>query len=305
MAKGRCGQNIRAQVLHTALTCAIFGAVLGLDQNVHAQNSEGVAVNLDVLDDLDSRALAPRLLMPTAPLTSGRIVLRPPPGVSAVTPGQSRVVLRPPPGIPNRAAGTPSITVPKPAPPAASPPTSVTSVAPSPSVTEPEPPPVATTAPTPPAPLAAEMSDPAPKVSASGVPITMGPAVESMPDPAPEPIIQPQADQVGSLPPEMTNAPITIAFSPEEKDLPLSAAASLASVTERMNSDGNLRVQLLGYASSADGSPSSVRRMSLSRALSVREFLMDAGIQSTRIEVRALGDQIESGEPNRVDVVLE
>ena len=32
---------------------------------------------------------------------------------------------------------------------------------------------------------------------------------------------------------------------------------------------------------------------------------MDAGIQSTRIEVRALGDQIESGEPNRVDVVLE
>ena len=149
------------------------------------------------------------------------------------------------------------------------------------------------------------MSDPAPKVSASGVPVTMGPAANAMPDAAPEPSIQPQEDQVAALPPEMTNAPITLTFSPEEKDLPLSAATSLASVTERMNADSSLRVQLLGYASSADGSPSSVRRMSLSRALSVREFLMDAGIQSTRIEVRALGDQIESGNPNRVDVVLE
>lgn len=133
----------------------------------------------------------------------------------------------------------------------------------------------------------------------------MGPVVDAMPDPAPEPIIEPEEDQVAALPPETTNAPITLTFGPEEKDLPLSAATSLSSVTERMNADSNLRVQLLGYASSADDSPSSVRRMSLSRALSVREFLMDAGIQSTRIEVRALGDQIESGNPNRVDVVLE
>ena len=72
-----------------------------------------------------------------------------------------------------------------------------------------------------------------------------------------------------------------------------------------MQSNENLRVQLLAYASSADGSASSVRRKSLSRALSVRKFLMDKGVQSTRIEVRALGDQNEGGAPDRVDAIFE
>jgi outer membrane protein OmpA-like peptidoglycan-associated protein len=44
--------------------------------------------------------------------------------------------------------------------------------------------------------------------------------------------------------------------------------------------------------------------MSLSRALSIRSYLIAKGVRSTRIDVRALGDQIPGGEPNRVDLKI-
>ena len=100
-------------------------------------------------------------------------------------------------------------------------------------------------------------------------------------------------------------APVTISFGTDETELPDNATIPLNTLAEQMKANDALRVQLMAYASSADGSPSSVRRKSLSRALSVREFLMDQGIQSTRIEVRALGDKSENGEPDRVDAVVE
>ena len=39
------------------------------------------------------------------------------------------------------------------------------------------------------------------------------------------------------------------------------------------------------------------------RALAVRSYLMDAGIDATRIDVRALGAKYEAGPPDRVDIV--
>ena len=44
--------------------------------------------------------------------------------------------------------------------------------------------------------------------------------------------------------------------------------------------------------------------MSLSRALAVRSYLIEQGIRSTRIDVRALGLAGDSGPLDRVDVVL-
>ncbi|MBT6085598.1 MAG: hypothetical protein HOH22_07570 [Rhodospirillaceae bacterium] len=44
--------------------------------------------------------------------------------------------------------------------------------------------------------------------------------------------------------------------------------------------------------------------MSLSRALSVRSFLIDNGIRSTQIDVRALGNKTTEKPINRVDVNL-
>jgi len=73
----------------------------------------------------------------------------------------------------------------------------------------------------------------------------------------------------------------------------------------KMSNDGNLRVQLHGYANGASVSPSQARRLSLFRALSVRTYLMKKGIRSTRIDVRALGNSGDSQAKNRVDVVIQ
>jgi outer membrane protein OmpA-like peptidoglycan-associated protein len=42
----------------------------------------------------------------------------------------------------------------------------------------------------------------------------------------------------------------------------------------------------------------------LSRALAIRSYLIGKGVRSTRIDVRALGNKIPSGKPDRVDLKI-
>lgn len=69
-----------------------------------------------------------------------------------------------------------------------------------------------------------------------------------------------------------------------------------------MQADDKSRVQLMAYAAGEDLSSSKARRISLSRALSVRSYLIEKGVRSTRIDVRALGDKADGDQKNRVDV---
>lgn len=298
--------------------------LIGLSvSSVQAQSSSGVMVNLDVLDDLDPMKTRPRLLMPSSQSVSGtpargRIVLTPPAGVNAISPQRSRITLRPPPGTPSRVAAAPRISVPKPAAAAAAPPVSVTRAppAPAPEVAVAQAPgPSRTTIPAAPladlAPAAPVAPEAPPAPSTPSVPQQSGALVGPVAEPPPLPgatteATPPEETQTASLPPaETEDQSISITFGIDETDLPSSATADLTDLSDRLKAEEGLRVQLLAYASSADGSASSVRRKSLSRALSVREFLMDQGVQSTRIEVRALGDQNEGGNPNRVDAILD
>ena len=64
------------------------------------------------------------------------------------------------------------------------------------------------------------------------------------------------------------------------------------------------RLQLKAYADSKGGNSSKARRLSLSRALGVRSFLIENGFRSTRIDVRALGIARDGGAPDRVDIVI-
>ena len=72
-----------------------------------------------------------------------------------------------------------------------------------------------------------------------------------------------------------------------------------------MKKEENLRIQLKGYAAGNGKSPSQARRMSLFRALTVRTHLMKHGVRSTRMDVRALGNKVDGGPPERVDVVVQ
>ncbi len=65
-----------------------------------------------------------------------------------------------------------------------------------------------------------------------------------------------------------------------------------------------LRVEIHAFAVSADGDSEAAQRLSLSRALSVRAFLMDSGVDARRIDVRAMGGNTSESPADRVDLVI-
>ena len=88
-------------------------------------------------------------------------------------------------------------------------------------------------------------------------------------------------------------------------DLPPNALPSLDKLADRMKTDEDIRIQLMGFANGS-GSASQARRSSLFRALSVRNYLMKQGVRTTRMDVRALGQtSVKGASPDRVDIVVQ
>jgi outer membrane protein OmpA-like peptidoglycan-associated protein len=67
---------------------------------------------------------------------------------------------------------------------------------------------------------------------------------------------------------------------------------------------GASRVQLEAYGGAPGDKSSDARRLSLKRALAVRQLLIDNGVPSNRIDVRAMGGADDKGPTDRVDVFL-
>lgn len=63
------------------------------------------------------------------------------------------------------------------------------------------------------------------------------------------------------------------------------------------------RVTLKAYAGTAGDDGSNARRLSLKRALAVREILLSEGVAPERLIVRALGGARDTGPLDRVDIV--
>ena len=200
----------------------------------------------------------------------------------------------------------PSLPVPEPQP--------MVSVEPTP---EPEPLPEPVAAPEPettlafePVPLPESEPVPEPTVLATVEPPEPEPMPEPEPLPLPEPVAAPDPEpEVAALSPVESAAPtardtLRIAFGEGSADLPPGADNDLVAIADRLRQDETLRAQVKAYAGAESGSASEARRLSLSRALAVRAILIEQGVRSTRIEVRALGDRNEGGPPERVDVLL-
>ena len=100
----------------------------------------------------------------------------------------------------------------------------------------------------------------------------------------------------------MTDGVVTLSFAAEESELPAGQRAALDTLSQQMAGTED-RLQIRAYASStgAEGG-SGARRLSLTRALAVRAYLIDKGIRSTRIDVRALGTPTDGSAPDRVEV---
>ena len=67
---------------------------------------------------------------------------------------------------------------------------------------------------------------------------------------------------------------------------------------------GAARVQLEAYGGAPGDKSSDARRLSLKRALVIRQILIEDGVPSERIDVRAMGGIDDSGAPDRVDVFV-
>ena len=147
------------------------------------------------------------------------------------------------------------------------------------------------TAPPPPQPPP-KTAAPAPKPPAEVAATT---AVEETPPP--RPASRPAA-------PVTAGQPMTVLFSPGDAQLSDEFAGALNQIADQIKDDERARLQLKAFAAGGSTSPSAARRLSLSRALAVRSFLIEAGLSSTKIDVRALGAKYESGPPDRVDVVV-
>jgi outer membrane protein OmpA-like peptidoglycan-associated protein len=67
---------------------------------------------------------------------------------------------------------------------------------------------------------------------------------------------------------------------------------------------GATRIQLQAYGGSPGDKGSDARRLSLKRALAIRQVLIDNGVPSTKIDVRAMGGSDDKGNADRVDVFV-
>lgn len=100
----------------------------------------------------------------------------------------------------------------------------------------------------------------------------------------------------------------TVAFAPNASDPSTAAVAAIRSLAGSLNSalnDASARVQLMAYAGMRGEKSSDTRRLSLKRALVVRQLLIDDGVPAERIDVFALGGVDDDGPLDRVDVLIK
>jgi outer membrane protein OmpA-like peptidoglycan-associated protein len=109
--------------------------------------------------------------------------------------------------------------------------------------------------------------------------------------------------QTARLPEGALPDQLRLDFGRGASELTPAIESTLSRLAEELKAQPEQRIQLKAFAAAEGGNASQARRLSLSRALAVRSFLIDQGIRSTRMDVRALGNTADSGPLDRVDIV--
>ncbi|MEM6781152.1 MAG: hypothetical protein AAF569_04760 [Pseudomonadota bacterium] len=124
---------------------------------------------------------------------------------------------------------------------------------------------------------------------------------ESKPDIPPETL-----DKVNVYELEDGNAQkITLIFAQGQSEISQDElTANAAKAANILNKNPEWRLQIMSYATAYDQGQSSDRRMSLNRALSLRDAMLDQNIEARIIDVRALGDAADSAPKDRIDLIF-
>lgn len=136
------------------------------------------------------------------------------------------------------------------------------------------------------------------------------PAIAALPPPIQVPVARPQppppvpvsADAPGVVAP--VSGGVRTTFGPDRSDLNAETEEAIRAFARGVK-DGAGAIHVMAYAAGAGNDPSAPRRLSLARALAARAVLMNEGIASTRIYVRALGVPGGDGPADRVDVTTD
>jgi outer membrane protein OmpA-like peptidoglycan-associated protein len=98
-----------------------------------------------------------------------------------------------------------------------------------------------------------------------------------------------------------------ILFAPQAADPADSALGAIKFLAGDLNAAMNsasARIQIQAYGGNRGDKGSDARRLSLKRALAVRQVLIDDGVPAERIDVRAMGGVDDKGPADRVDVFV-
>jgi outer membrane protein OmpA-like peptidoglycan-associated protein len=167
-------------------------------------------------------------------------------------------------------------------------------------------------------PPAAKAPEPAPAPSTE-TQTAEAPPVETPPAPSTEPpaaqpegqqqaAVTPAAPAEGTPPPAEGGAALPagatrILYTGESDDVPAASTAGLDTIAQDLLANQDKRIQVMSYAAGTSDTESKARRKSLARGLAIRSYLIKAGVPSTRIDVRALGNKAEGGPADRVDII--
>ncbi len=114
----------------------------------------------------------------------------------------------------------------------------------------------------------------------------------------------PSLDSLDIMSGNNQNADLTVLFSQSETEVPLSYQQPLINLSKDLIANANSKIKVIAYASASDDQSSIAKRISLARALAVRAFLIDLGVDNVRISVQALGNEATSGATERADVIV-
>lgn len=296
-------------------TGSVLAIALAATTPLHAQTSsyhsatDNVSINWDALNSAGQvRSVTPSpgyvsspvsqggLLMPGPRMPRSTLHVAPPAGSSGVKlskPGTKKAAPKPAMAKAPSPAPAPKVAAapaPKPAMPAPSAPKKLAEKKPA------APAPKTNAAPPPPPATVSASAPPPPPMPATTAKAPAAPAVSAAPVPTE------QASTSTATPAD--DGTVKVVFNGGDTKLSADGQAAVDKVLGELEKSDGVRVQLMAYAVGDDLTASQARRISLSRALSVRSYLIEKGVRSSRIDVRALGDKGEGDPKNRVDVNL-
>ena len=147
------------------------------------------------------------------------------------------------------------------------------------------------------------------KDTASPPTAVTGPGPAATPPP-PLPTAQP------ALPPPVTTVPVQQAspaplpppvrllFEGGKTELTAGDEAAIRDLAHAIPMPDVSSINVVAYAAGKPDDPSTARRLSLSRGMAVRSVLMDSGVPSAQIYVRALGATPSDGPADRVELIV-